>query len=74
MTQGDLDCLRESCSFPAGIQARIPEDDENIVFTFPSAFYEAFFHAGLRLSIQPTIRRILHFDNIYPAQLAPNAW
>ena len=35
MTQGDLDRLRESCSFPAGIQTRIPEDNETIVSTHP---------------------------------------
>ena len=35
MTQGDLDCLREAYSFPTGIQARIPEEGETILFTCP---------------------------------------
>ncbi|GFZ17514.1 ubiquitin carboxyl-terminal hydrolase-related protein [Actinidia rufa] len=76
MTQGDLDRLRESCSFPSGIQARLFEDDETILSTRPGevAFYEAAFHAGLRFPIHPTVRRILHFYNICPAQLVPNAW
>ena len=49
MTQGDLDCLRELCSFPSGIQARIPKNNEIILSTHPGdvAFYEAAFHAGL---------------------------
>ena len=51
MTQDDLDRLRESCSFLAGIQTRLLEDDETIVSTRQGevAFYEVAFHAGLRL-------------------------
>ncbi|GFS32437.1 hypothetical protein Acr_00g0022790 [Actinidia rufa] len=30
MTQGELDRFRESCSFPVGIQIRLPEADETI--------------------------------------------
>ena len=76
MTQGYLDCLRESCDFPIGIQARLPEDKETIVSTRLGevAFYEATFHTSLRLLIHPTIKRILHFYNICPAQLTPNVW
>ena len=46
------------------------------MFTRPSevAFYEAAFHVSLCLPIHPTIRRILHFYNICPTQLALNAW
>ena len=36
--------------------------------------YEAAFQAGLRLPSHPTIRRILAYYNICPAQLAPDAW
>ena len=45
MTQGKLDRLQESCSFPTGIQIRFPEMDETIVSTRPSkvTFYEAAF-------------------------------
>ncbi|GFZ10970.1 hypothetical protein Acr_22g0003680 [Actinidia rufa] len=52
------------------------ENGETILFTHPGkvAFYEAAFHVGLRLSIHPTIRRILHFYNICSAQLIPNMW
>ncbi|GFS38366.1 hypothetical protein Acr_00g0057070 [Actinidia rufa] len=61
---------------PPEREARIPKDDETIVFTHPGevAFYEAAFHVGLRLPIHPMIRRILHFYNIYPTQLVPNVW
>ena len=69
MTQGDLDRLRESCSFLDGIQAKLPKDDETIVSTRSGevAFYEVAFHASLRLLIHPTIKRILHFYNICPS-------
>ena len=33
LTQGDLDHLRESCSFLSGLQARLPEEDETILST-----------------------------------------
>ena len=33
MTQGEQDHLRESCSFPAGIQIRLLEVDETIMST-----------------------------------------
>ncbi|GFZ18506.1 hypothetical protein Acr_27g0002450 [Actinidia rufa] len=58
------------------IQIRLPEVYETIVSTRLGevAFYEAALHAGLCIPIHPTIRRILHFYNIYPAQLDPNAW
>ena len=75
MTQDDLDDLRETYSFPVGIQARIPEEGETILSTRPGevAFYEAVFPAGLRLPIHPIIKRILNFYNICLAQLSPNA-
>ena len=72
MTQINLDRLRESCSFLFGIQARLPDDDEATVSTRPDevVFYEYAFHAGLRLPIHSTIRKILHFY-IFPTQLSP---
>ncbi|GFZ16140.1 hypothetical protein Acr_25g0005490 [Actinidia rufa] len=76
MTQGKLDRLRESCSFPAVIQIRLPEADDTIVSTRPGevAFYEVDFQVGLRLPIHPTMRRILAHYNVCPVQLAPNEW
>ncbi|GFY96660.1 hypothetical protein Acr_11g0009660 [Actinidia rufa] len=76
MTQDDLDHLRESYSFPTGIQTRIPKEGETILSSRLGevAFYEAVFLAGLRFPIHPTIKRILNFYNICPAQLSPNAW
>ena len=56
MAQGELDHLRESCSFSDGIQIRLPEAHETIVSTCPSkvAFCEAAFRlAFVFLSIQP---------------------
>ena len=63
MTQDDLDRLRENYSFPVGIQDRIPEEGDTILFSRPGevAFYEVSFLAGLRLLIHPTIKRILNF-------------
>ena len=74
MTRGDLDRLRESCSFPDGLQIRVSEVDETIVSTRPGkvAFYETTFHVGLRLPIHPTIRRLLVHYNICLTQLVPN--
>ncbi|GFZ01026.1 hypothetical protein Acr_14g0006610 [Actinidia rufa] len=67
MTQGKLDRLWESCSFPARIQIRLPEVDETIMSTCPSeeAFYEATFQAGMRLPIHPTLKRILAYYNTF---------
>ncbi|GFS38113.1 hypothetical protein Acr_00g0055780 [Actinidia rufa] len=47
MTQDDLDRLRESCSFPPGIQVKIPEESNTILSARQGkvAFYEATFHA-----------------------------
>ncbi|GFY80842.1 hypothetical protein Acr_01g0006510 [Actinidia rufa] len=49
MNQGDLDQLRKTYSFPAGVQARIPAENETILSTHPGevAFYKAAFPAGL---------------------------
>ncbi|GFS38252.1 hypothetical protein Acr_00g0056490 [Actinidia rufa] len=50
MTQGNLDRLRETCSFPLGVRMRIPGNDEMILTADNGdvAFYEAAFSAGLR--------------------------
>ena len=76
MTPKELNLLRETYSFSQGVQIRLPEEKETITSTRPSevAFYEASFQAGLRFPIHPTIRLILIFYNICPAQLVPNAW
>ena len=74
VAQGELDHLRESFLFPAGIKIRLPAVDETIVFTHLGevAFYEVTFQSGLHLPIHPTMKRILQYYNIYPAQLDPN--
>ena len=68
--------LRELYSFPPGIQVKLPKEGETILSTRLDevAFYEAAFHASLQLPIHPTIRKILNFYNICPAQLSLNAW
>ena len=75
MTQGDHDRLRKTYSFPLGVRMRIPKNSEMILSSNDSevAFYEAAFSAGLRFPMHPTIKRILNFYNICPAQLSPNA-
>ncbi|PSS15969.1 hypothetical protein CEY00_Acc13462 [Actinidia chinensis var. chinensis] len=76
MTLEELNALRETYSFPPGMRVRLPGEWETITSARPSevAFYEAAFPAGLRFSLHPTIRLILQFYNICPAQLVPNAW
>ncbi|GFZ20083.1 hypothetical protein Acr_28g0007880 [Actinidia rufa] len=56
--------------------AGLPDEGETITSTRPGevAFYEAAFPAGLRFPVHNTIRLILQFYNICPAQLVPNAW
>ncbi|GFS42832.1 hypothetical protein Acr_00g0081950 [Actinidia rufa] len=76
MTLEELNALRDTYSFPSGVQVRLPDGGEIITSTHPGevTFYEAAFPAGLRFPIHPTIRLILQFYNICPAQLVPNAW
>ncbi|GFS38894.1 hypothetical protein Acr_00g0060020 [Actinidia rufa] len=76
MTLEELNALRDIYSFPSGVQIRLPEEGETITSTSPGevAFYEAAFPAGLRFPVHNTIRLILQFYNICPAQLVPNAW
>ncbi|GFS34941.1 hypothetical protein Acr_00g0036870 [Actinidia rufa] len=76
MTLEELKALRDTYSFPCGVQVRLPDEGEIITSTRPSevAFYEAAFPADLRFPLHPTIRLILQFYNICPAQLVPNAW
>ncbi|GFY95594.1 hypothetical protein Acr_10g0009790 [Actinidia rufa] len=76
MTLDELDLLRESYYFPLHVRLRLPEEGDTIMSTHPGevAFYEASFPAGLCFLIHLTIRLILQFYNIFPAQLVPNAW
>ncbi|GFZ04454.1 hypothetical protein Acr_17g0000260 [Actinidia rufa] len=76
MTIEELNALRETYSFPPEVRARLPDEGETITSTRPGevAFYEAAFPAGLRFPLHNTIRLILQFYNICPAQLVPNAW
>ncbi|GFZ07005.1 hypothetical protein Acr_18g0011750 [Actinidia rufa] len=75
MTLEELDALREAYSFPPRVRVRLPEEGETITSARPGevAFYEAAFPTGLRFPLHPTIRLILQFYNICPAQLVPNA-
>ncbi|GFY92643.1 hypothetical protein Acr_08g0010390 [Actinidia rufa] len=76
MTLEELDALREAYSFPPRVRVRLPEEGETITSTRPGkvAFYEAAFPVGLHFPLHPTIRLIVQFYNICPAQLVPNAW
>ncbi|GFZ12863.1 hypothetical protein Acr_23g0012480 [Actinidia rufa] len=76
MTIEELSALRETYFFPPEVRARLPDEGETITSTRPGevAFYEAAFPAGLRFPLHNTIRLILQFYNICPAQLVPNAW
>ncbi|GFZ13672.1 hypothetical protein Acr_23g0020570 [Actinidia rufa] len=50
MTLKELNALRDTYSFPSGVQIRLPDKGETITSTRPGevAFYEAAFPAGLR--------------------------
>ncbi|GFZ15862.1 hypothetical protein Acr_25g0002710 [Actinidia rufa] len=76
MTLEELNSLRKTYYFPPGVRVRLPEEGETIVSARLGevAFYEAAFPAGLCFPIHSTIRLILQFYNICPAQLVPNAW
>ncbi|GFS31526.1 hypothetical protein Acr_00g0017870 [Actinidia rufa] len=76
MTLEELNALRDTYSFPSGVQIRLPDEGETITSTYPGevAFYEAAFPVGLCFPLNPTIRLILQFYHICPAQLVPNAW
>ncbi|GFY93766.1 cytochrome P450, family 81, subfamily H, polypeptide 1 [Actinidia rufa] len=65
MTLEEPNSLRESYSFPPGVQARLPEEGETIVSARQGevAFYEATFPAGLRFSIHPTIRNLFSLNS-----------
>ncbi|GFS42334.1 hypothetical protein Acr_00g0079240 [Actinidia rufa] len=54
MTQGDLDRLRETCSFPMGVHTRIPRKGETVLSASSGevAFYEAVFPASLRVGVR----------------------
>ena len=53
MTQGEMDCLRESCSIPLGILIRLFKVGKTIASTHPGevAFYEATFHCQADLAL-----------------------
>ncbi|GFS32483.1 hypothetical protein Acr_00g0022940 [Actinidia rufa] len=78
MTQGDLDRLRKTCSFPMGVQKRIPGKGKMVLSAGSGevAFYEASFSASLRFPMHPIIKR-----EFYPtipreegAVLVPRSW
>ncbi|GFZ03494.1 hypothetical protein Acr_16g0001180 [Actinidia rufa] len=76
MTLEELNALKETYFFLSRVRVRLPEEGETIISARLGevAFYEAAFPVGLRFPIHPTIRLILQFYNICPAQLVPNAW
>ncbi|GFZ16759.1 hypothetical protein Acr_26g0000290 [Actinidia rufa] len=73
MTQGNLDLLRESCSVPFGIQAKLPKDDETIVSICPGevTFYKAASHVGLCLPIHPLLGEHFISTTFAPPSLSP---
>ncbi|GFS34946.1 hypothetical protein Acr_00g0036920 [Actinidia rufa] len=69
MTLEELNALRDTYSFPSGVQIRLPDEGETITSTRPGevAFYEAAFPAGLRFPLHSTIRLILQFLQYLPS-------
>ncbi|GFZ00595.1 hypothetical protein Acr_14g0002300 [Actinidia rufa] len=76
MTLEELNALRDTYSFPSGVQVRLPDEGEIITSTRPGemAFYEAAFPAGLRFPIHPTIRysiSLSEFRNLFSLNSNP---
>ncbi|GFZ14443.1 hypothetical protein Acr_24g0006330 [Actinidia rufa] len=76
MTLDELNALRDTYSFPSGVQVRLPDEGEIITSTRPGevAFYEAAFPAGLRFPIHPTIRysiSLSEFRNLFSLNSNP---
>ncbi|GFY83191.1 hypothetical protein Acr_02g0014310 [Actinidia rufa] len=65
MTLEELNALRDTYSFPFGVQIRLPDEGETITSTRPGevAFYEAAFPAGLRFPLHPTIRNLFSLNS-----------
>ncbi|GFZ13608.1 hypothetical protein Acr_23g0019930 [Actinidia rufa] len=76
MTLEELNALRDTYSFPSGVQVRLPDEGEIITSTRPGevVFYEAAFPAGLRFPIHPTIRysiSLTEFRNLFSLNSNP---
>ena len=80
MTQDELDHLGESCSFPIGLQVRLPEAGETIMST---RLIEGPLRGGLLRGCLPSEATLSHSPHPYkdpsllqrmPNPTSPNAW
>ncbi|KAL5835926.1 hypothetical protein ACOSQ4_015423 [Xanthoceras sorbifolium] len=67
---------REEFSIPPEVGLRIPNEGERATDLEPgsAAFHPSFMELGVRLPLQPYLRRFLRDILLAPAQISPNGW
>jgi hypothetical protein len=76
-TRADESQLREKYSIPTSVQLRFGSENEGAMVRSDEhevCLYEDMFEIGFRLPFPKIIRELLHYLQIAPHQLAPNAW
>ncbi|KAL5774552.1 hypothetical protein ACOSP7_012109 [Xanthoceras sorbifolium] len=74
--RGQLQFDREEFSIPPEVGLRIPNEGERATDPEPgsAAFHPSFMELGVRLPLQPYLRRFLRDIGLAPAQISPNGW
>jgi hypothetical protein len=76
-TRADESQLREKYSIPTSVQLRFGSENEGAMVRSDEhevCLYEDMFEIGFRLPFPKIIRELLHYLQVAPHQLAPNAW
>jgi hypothetical protein len=76
-TCADEPQLREKYSIPSSVQLRFGSENESTMVRSDEheiCVYEDMFEIGLRLPFPKIVRELLHYLQVAPHQLAPNAW
>jgi hypothetical protein len=76
-TRADESQLREKYSIPTSVQLRFGSENEGAMVRNDEheiCVYEDMFEIGFRLPFPKIVRELLHYLQIAPHQLAPNAW
>jgi hypothetical protein len=76
-TRADESQLREKYSIPTSVQLRFGSENEGAMVRSDEheiCLYEDMFEIGFRLPFPKIVRELLHYLQIAPHQLAPNAW
>jgi hypothetical protein len=76
-TRADEPQLREKYSIPTSVRLRFGSENEGAMVRSDEhevCVYEDMFEIGFRLPFPKIVRELLHYLQIAPHQLAPNAW